>query len=212
MRLHLSFGTWLTRVEDALGWSLIALPDGTKGYMRSADLSAFVSDEATVRQLVVSRSSLLLGSIYSWGGRSTFSMELFSEGRQFTGLDCSGFASILYRSCGLIIPRDASKQAMWVQNVTVAGMRPGDLFFYGVPFGSGAAYVTHVMTLHSTQPEPQLFESADNSTRILPIAEVYGVDFSKLSWGMTLPANAMEPGATLTWGSVFPLQPWEWIQ
>jgi len=211
LRFELPFGTWLTRIDDSLGWTTVALPDGTIGYMRSADVSPFVSDESTVRQLVVTRSALLLGSIYSWGGRSAFSMAATREGTQFTGLDCSGFSSILYRSCGLIIPRDASKQALWVHNVSVAAMLPGDLFFYGIPGGIGADYVTHVMTLHSRTPEPQLFESADNSTRILPIEIVYGTQLPFLTWGMTLSKNAMEPGAILTWGSVFPLKPWNWI-
>jgi hypothetical protein len=211
LRFELSFGTWLSRTDDSLGWSTVALADGTTGYMRSSDLSPFVSDEATVRQLVVSRSALLLGSIYSWGGRSAFSVDLFRGGKQFTGLDCSGYSSILYRSCGLIIPRDASKQALWIHNVSAAAMLPGDLFFYGIPGGTGDNYVTHVMTLHSRTPQPLLFELADNSTRILPVERVYGTQLSLLTWGMTLSKNAMYPGATLTWGSVFPLRAWNWL-
>jgi cell wall-associated NlpC family hydrolase len=73
-----------------------------KGHIRSAEVADFVVGEAAIRSTVVQRSHLLLGAIYSWGGRSAFSLNLFRDGdRQFTGLDCSGFASILYRSCGV---------------------------------------------------------------------------------------------------------------
>ncbi len=210
--LHmLSFGVWLTRLDEQWGWTSVQLADGSVGYVRTAEIAPFVDGEATIRQLVVQRSQLLLGSIYSWGGRSTFSMELLEAGKQFTGLDCSGFASILYRSCGVIIPRDASKQAMWVHNVSVSAMQPGDLFFYGLPFGSGDAHVTHVMTLQSIgNGVPLLFESADNSTRTLPVEQVYGARLDKLVWGMKTPNNAMDPGEYLTWGSLFPIKSWTW--
>ncbi len=208
-----SFGTWLAVQKAELGWTVVILPSGGVGHIRSAEVSEFVSDEATIRATVVNRAHLLLGYIYSWGGRSAFSLNVFSNGdKQFTGLDCSGYASILYRSCGVIIPRDASKQALWTKNVTLSRLQPGDLYFFGIPGApsSSSQYITHVMTVHQVANTPQLFESADNSTRILPITTAFGVPFNKLYWGMVLPPSALAPGEILSWGSLFPLRSWKW--
>lgn len=88
---------------------------------------------------------------------------MFRSGRQLTGLDCSGLTSICYRSLGVTIPRDASKQAMKTWNKLAAtDLQVGDVFYLGMPFSSTDS-VTHVMMLHSMAPEPMLVESADNN-------------------------------------------------
>ena len=57
----------------------------------------------------------------------------------------------------------------------------------GAPSGS-SSYVTHVMSVYQVPPSvPQLYESADNSTRILPIDEAFGVPVSaRLCMGLQI--------------------------
>jgi hypothetical protein len=156
---------------------------------------------ARIRHTVTARATLLLGYVYFWGGRSAFSLPLFKIGHQLTGLDCSGLVSILYRSVGMILPRDASKQAMRAKRVALRDLLPGDVFFYGIP-NSTTHSVFHVMMLYELSPIPKLVESAPNSTRILPIEKVFGKPFSQLVYGEKL-THGMDPGSYLTWGSFF---------
>jgi hypothetical protein len=108
--------------------------------------------------------------------------------------------SILYRSVGLVIPRDASKQAVVARRIDITEMLPGDVFFFGIP-NSTAHHVFHVMMLYELSPIPKLVESADNSTRILPIETAFGKPFLKLVYGEKL-SKGMNPGSYLTWGSL----------
>lgn len=209
-----SFGTWLQAVGPAVaGWLPVTVhttycgggASNARGWILEAHVSEFVKGgkEDIVRPLLASRAHQLLGFLYFWGGRSAFNFDLFNKGTQLTGLDCSGLVSILYRSVGLIIPRDASKQAMRsYNNVTATQLKVGDAFYLGTPF-SRTDSITHVMMLHSLQPEPMLVESADNSTRILPITTVFGAPLEKLQWGQKL-SGGMDAGSTLTWGTWFP--------
>lgn len=124
---------------------------------------------------------------------------------------------------GIIIPRDASKQAMktynqipatallvraivflqlWCQVNSQHTSKPGDLLFLGIPFSS-TDHVHHVMMLHSLTPVPTLVESADNSTRIVTIEENFGAPLDQLKWGAPAPGG-IRKGITLTWGTFYP--------
>jgi hypothetical protein len=213
--LDVSFGTWLEAVGDEVsGWLPVTVhgtycgaANVTSGWILAKHVAEFVpsEQEETVRSLLASRAHELLGFLYFWGGRSAFNFPLFNKGTQLTGLDCSGLCSILYRSLGIIIPRDASKQAMKsYNNITSTSLKVGDLFYLGMPFSS-TDHVTHVMMLHALEPEPLLVESAGNSTRILPITRVFGAPLEKLIWGQKL-SEGRDAGATLTWGTWYPPQ------
>jgi len=211
-----SFGTWVEALGPAVaGWLPIAVHDtyiggvsGSKtGVILARHVAPFVpqSDENTVRRLVTERSTELLGFLYFWGGRSAFNFALFNSGKQLSGLDCSGLSSILYRSLGIVIPRDASKQAMKsFNNLNATQLKVGDLFYLGTPFSS-TDHITHVMVLYQLSPEPLLVESAGNSTRILPITQVFGQPLNTLQWGQKL-IGGMDAGNTLTWGTWYPPQ------
>lgn len=67
---------------------------------------------------VRSIAPLFLGTPYLWGGRTFF------------GIDCSGFSQQVYSTMGLILPRDASKQALLGTEVAFGSQRDGDLAFF----------------------------------------------------------------------------------
>lgn len=70
-----------------------------------------------------------LNTPYLWGGRSPF------------GIDCSGFAQIVYKLCGYKLPRDAYQQAEHGFDVPfVETSEPGDLAF----FDNEEGRITHV--------------------------------------------------------------------
>lgn len=68
---------------------------------------------------LVDYAMLFLNTPYLWGGRSVF------------GLDCSGFAQVVFKMAGIRIPRDAAIQSAQGETVhLVHEARPGDLLFF----------------------------------------------------------------------------------
>lgn len=66
---------------------------------------------------------------YLWGGKTT------------AGIDCSGFSQIVYKLCGIKLPRDAYQQAEEGESISfVANAKLGDLAFFDNTEGK----ITHV--------------------------------------------------------------------
>jgi len=116
-------GRW-TRIVLA-GDPLTLLRPETHGWLLAGDLrawSAMPVDAASRRRQIIGDATRFIGVPYLWGGCTAL------------GIDCSGFAQLLHRLSGLIIPRDADMQFNAGQPAGEP-FQPGDLLF----FGEGAA-------------------------------------------------------------------------
>ncbi len=72
---------------------------------------------------------MFLNAPYLWGGRSPF------------GIDCSGFSQLVYKLCGINLPRDASQQVLHGSPLNfVEEAQAGDLAFFDNDEGN----ITHV--------------------------------------------------------------------
>jgi gamma-D-glutamyl-L-lysine dipeptidyl-peptidase len=113
--------------EDA-GWLQVRLVDGSSAWVQAGDVNGDLRAPLTIDDsLALARR--FLGVTYTWGGRSSL------------GYDCSGFTQMVVRSRGVVMPRDADKQAAWEGAAAVdrKHLRAGDLLF----FGSSASQITH---------------------------------------------------------------------
>ena len=78
---------------------------------------------------IIDTAMALMGRVYLWGGTSPRMN------------DCSGLVKVCYLSCGIILRRDASQQAMTGKTVSsLKEAKKGDLLF----FGTSAGKVNHV--------------------------------------------------------------------
>jgi len=108
-------------------WLQVRLPDDRAGWIQSGDV-AFDVKPLTVPEML-DLAQRFLGAPYTWGGTSSY------------GYDCSGFAQMLERRRGVLMPRDAQPQADWSGQSVVKreNLQPGDLLY----FGSSDKHITH---------------------------------------------------------------------
>jgi len=121
----------LTGVEN--GFYKVAFPDQRIAYIRQADARPYadwVSRSNPDAKAILSTAYTLMGVPYLWGGTSV------------KGVDCSGFTKTAYFLNGIIIPRDASQQALVGEAVDVMekdtisirkclkNLQAGDLLFF----------------------------------------------------------------------------------
>ncbi|HET8649916.1 MAG TPA: C40 family peptidase [Gemmatimonadales bacterium] len=115
----------------ALDTGHVVLPDGRTGRVTAGS----VRDHAEVRAEAVGYSperwalAWYEGTPYQWGGRTPW------------GVDCSGLVQTTYAVRGVLLPRDASQQALAGNAVPHDAIQPGDLLFF---HSEGGKTVTHV--------------------------------------------------------------------
>jgi hypothetical protein len=120
------YGDILAATNHEGRYSEVMLPDGRKGFVHHQQCMPY-DDWRNSRQPnsdnIIRAARKLMGIPYLWGGTS------------FKGVDCSGFTKTVYFINGLVLPRDASQQALLGDIVDTAGnwkhVQPGDLLFFG---------------------------------------------------------------------------------
>ena len=129
------------------GFYKVSFPDQRVGYIAKAEASDFKQwlkrpDPDAAKILATAKT--LMGVPYLWGGTS------------IKGVDCSGFTKTSYFLNGVIIPRDASQQALVGQEVDIydadsvsyakclQNLKAGDLLFFSPGMNQGKqARITH---------------------------------------------------------------------
>lgn len=130
---------WIDEITD--GWARVVLPwqpsrkdaRGYPGWLRAAHLEPSSTEPGQPERIadgmvILETARKLLGTEYVWGGLSS------------DGIDCSGFAHLVHRQHGLIIPRDASDQAKLGREVPLDALEEGALLFFAFENGAGAIH------------------------------------------------------------------------
>ena len=113
-------------------WTMVMLPSGKTGYVRTKLLKKHhgfmsiamgegsaesISPEVT--EAVIAQAEKLLGVPYLWGGMSA------------KGVDCSGLVRISHIMNGILLPRNASQQIKCGERVPLDQLQRGDLVYFG---------------------------------------------------------------------------------
>lgn len=145
--LFLCAGTKVALTAERKGnLTRIELPDGSKGWVHSADiLEAGVPESpAGIRRRILEAAMSFVGTPYLWGGRSTCPPSIGNQKTAgATGVDCSGLVNLSYRLAGIDIPRDARDQRAAAHPVSARDLEAGDLIF--LSSGDGSGRTDHVM-------------------------------------------------------------------
>ncbi|WP_113664277.1 C40 family peptidase [Pedobacter nanyangensis] len=126
-------GNILKYVAQENGFVKVAFPDGREAYIpanQTTDYLAWLKQPLPNADAILKTAQTLIGVPYLWGGTS------------IKGVDCSGFTKTAYFLNGIMIPRDASQQALVgepldvLENDSISvekclkNLKPGDLMFF----------------------------------------------------------------------------------
>jgi hypothetical protein len=139
--MHLSMGSvvhvQLSFLSDCYG---MFLGGSLKGFIPKCCVSDVFSalepdSVATIRKSLVSFAQEFVKkkSPYCWGGRCAWNDQNFDDIQNSAGtvtsVDCSGLVNIVYRACGLLIPRNAHDQLLFADVINSDALNQGDLIF-----------------------------------------------------------------------------------
>lgn len=110
-------------IDPAMPFAHVTLPDNRSGWVDTTLVEPF--DIRMSRrpdpQRMIRIATRLNGVAYLWGGNST------------KGVDCSGLIQLCYFDCGILIPRNASQQALCGLELPIDGtttLHQSDLLFF----------------------------------------------------------------------------------
>jgi SH3-like domain-containing protein len=133
-------GNVLKLVKDSGKFFEVEYPKGKKGFIAKEDALPYPEWLAGAKETperIIATAKRFMGVPYLWGGTSAKVM------------DCSGFTKMVYFLNGVVLPRDASQQALIGEPVSIADnyehLKMGDLVFFGKKATSERGErVTHV--------------------------------------------------------------------
>lgn len=133
-------GCRLRLLGSKKGFYQVEYPDGRQGFISKKDAKPLNKWRKEVQQdaaSILHTACTLMGIPYMWGGTSP------------KGVDCSGFVRTVLYLHNIIIPRNASQQALTGEHIDIAddqsNLQPGDLLFFGSKNADGSARrVVHV--------------------------------------------------------------------
>ena len=129
----------ILRYLDTKGeYMQVLLPDGRKGFLQKIMATPFnewFAKHQPSAANILETANRFIGFPYLWGGTS------------IKGMDCSGFSKTCFYLNGVILPRDASQQALVGENVDISKdlskLQPADLLFFG-SIKENKEHVSHV--------------------------------------------------------------------
>lgn len=117
-------------------WFRVGFPDGREGFLRRKLAEREEAWRKRIRltpEAILETAQSMLGFPYLWAGMSP------------KGMDCSGFVRTVLSMHDVIIPRDASEQALVGERIHgMDALEPGDLVFFGRWKENGQPRVSHV--------------------------------------------------------------------
>ncbi len=118
-KLTVSVGTKFKETGKEGGFYKCELVGSATGWISENEVARIDASESESqkRQAIVKEAKLFLGTPYYWGGRG------------FGAVDCSGLVNLVYRACGINVPRDAHEQWMVAKPIVAGELKPGDLIF-----------------------------------------------------------------------------------
>jgi len=176
-------GDRVTVLEESGDWAKVVVADqpssldprGYPGWLPTVQLSRAAAGPATggpdsragstTGEDLVRSAQSFSGVPYLWAGTSPL------------GFDCSGLTWSVYRSHGIVIPRDAADQAAAGSPVDRSDLQPGDLLFYGA--GPGRDTIHHVAMYVGNATMIQ----APVTGRVVETVPVDTPEFAREYWG-----------------------------
>ena len=132
------WGDILRYIDHKGKYTHVMLPDGRPAYISDKSVMPFdkwLDSRKPNAAAILETATCFIGFPYLWGGTS------------IKGMDCSGFTKTCYYLNGVVLPRDASQQALTGENVDMndnfSKLRPADLLFFG-SFKENKEHVSHV--------------------------------------------------------------------
>lgn len=179
-------GNILVLIGEEKAYYKVIFPDKRIGYIKKSDamlFSSWINRPNPSAEAILATAKTLIGVPYLWGGTS------------IKGVDCSGFTKTSYFLNGIIIPRDASQQALVGEDVDILeqdsisltkclkNLKAGDLLFFAAAKlkGTSEGRITHtaiymgngefiqsagMVRINSLKPDAANFDERESKTLV----------------------------------------------